>query len=110
MFCFCIPPKEIAIALWKVVTNSEYRSVAHLFGVGIITVWHCKNNFCIDFKQVLLPELLLPTAETLAATVLIDLSVSQGNSLLFTLSRYEQLYMLHCHDVQSVHNTMLIMS
>ncbi|CAB1313673.1 unnamed protein product, partial [Coregonus sp. 'balchen'] len=32
--------KQIAIALWKVATISEYCSVAHLFGVGITTGWH----------------------------------------------------------------------
>ena len=44
------------------------------------------------------------------AMYVIDLSVSLANSLLFTLTQSKQLYRLHCHGAQLVHNTMLIMS
>uniref|UniRef100_A0A3Q1AUI2 DDE Tnp4 domain-containing protein n=1 Tax=Amphiprion ocellaris TaxID=80972 RepID=A0A3Q1AUI2_AMPOC len=30
--------KRVAIALWKLVTGSDYRSIGHLFGVSIMTV------------------------------------------------------------------------
>ncbi|MBN3307384.1 HARB1 nuclease, partial [Amia calva] len=33
--------KCIATALWKLATNSEYRSISHLFGVGLSTVFNC---------------------------------------------------------------------
>ena len=53
----CIPVnKRVAIALWRLATNSEYRSVSHLFGVGIATVCHCVQDFCNAVIKVLLPE------------------------------------------------------
>ncbi|KAJ4935844.1 hypothetical protein JOQ06_017371 [Pogonophryne albipinna] len=43
----CVPvPKKIAIALWKLATNSEYRTISHLFGVGRYTVCCCVQEFC----------------------------------------------------------------
>ena len=36
--------KRVAIALWKLATGSEYRSISHLFGVGISTVFNCVED------------------------------------------------------------------
>lgn len=52
----CVPVrKRVAIALWKLATSSEYRSVSELFGVGISTVFNCVQDFCNAVIRVLLP-------------------------------------------------------
>ena len=38
--------KQIAITLWRLGTNIEYRSLSHLFGVGLSTVCVCVNDVC----------------------------------------------------------------
>ncbi|KAM4607914.1 uncharacterized protein ACJ7VT_016057 [Polymixia lowei] len=48
--------KRIAIALWRLATNNEYRSVGHLFGVGISSVCRCVQDFCNAVVKVLLPD------------------------------------------------------
>lgn len=48
--------KRIAIALWRLATNNEYRSVSHLFGVGVSTVCRCVQDFCYAVIKVLLPD------------------------------------------------------
>lgn len=48
--------KRVAIALWRLATNNDYRSVSHLFGVGIATVCRCVQEFCCAVLQVLLPD------------------------------------------------------
>ncbi|KAG5854939.1 hypothetical protein ANANG_G00043380 [Anguilla anguilla] len=64
---YCVPiQKIVAIALWKLATNSEYRSISHLFGVGIATVCHCVHNFCSSVEKVLMAEVIqCPTSEKL---------------------------------------------
>lgn len=63
----CVPVrKRVAIAIWKLATNSEYRSVSHLFGVGITTVCHCVQEFCNAVIKVLLPvHITFPDARKL---------------------------------------------
>ncbi|XP_043097547.1 protein ANTAGONIST OF LIKE HETEROCHROMATIN PROTEIN 1 [Puntigrus tetrazona] len=54
-FRLCVPlKKRIAIALWKLATGSEYRSVSQLFGVGVSTVFNCVQDFCNAVIKVLL--------------------------------------------------------
>ncbi|KAL1005666.1 hypothetical protein UPYG_G00062010 [Umbra pygmaea] len=48
--------KRVAIALWKLATGSEYRSVGHLFGVSGTTVCRCVQDFCAAAKTLLVPE------------------------------------------------------
>ncbi|XP_037553127.1 protein ANTAGONIST OF LIKE HETEROCHROMATIN PROTEIN 1 [Nematolebias whitei] len=48
--------KRVAIALWKLATGSEYRSVGHLFGVSITTVCRCVQEFCAAAETLLVPE------------------------------------------------------
>ena len=53
----CIPVrKRVAIALWRLATNSEYRTVSHLFGVGISTVLQSVRELCDAVIAVLLPQ------------------------------------------------------
>nr|XP_055023093.1 uncharacterized protein LOC129413421 [Misgurnus anguillicaudatus] len=64
-FRVCVSPrKRIAIALWKLATGSEYRSVGHLFGVSITTVCRCVQEFCAAAEALLVPEQIrLPDQE-----------------------------------------------
>ncbi|XP_062273057.1 uncharacterized protein LOC133978761 [Scomber scombrus] len=48
--------KRVAIAIWKLATGSEYRTISHLFGVGLSTVFNCVQEFCKAVNTVLLPE------------------------------------------------------
>uniref|UniRef100_A0A3Q3BA40 Uncharacterized protein n=1 Tax=Kryptolebias marmoratus TaxID=37003 RepID=A0A3Q3BA40_KRYMA len=48
--------KRVAIALWKLATGSEYRSIAHLFGVSVTTVCKCVQDFCSAAVSLLVPE------------------------------------------------------
>ncbi|XP_030219862.1 protein ANTAGONIST OF LIKE HETEROCHROMATIN PROTEIN 1 [Gadus morhua] len=53
----CVPlKKRVAIALWKLATGSEYRSIGHLFGVSITTVCRCVQDFCAAAETLLVPE------------------------------------------------------
>nr|XP_033946564.1 protein ANTAGONIST OF LIKE HETEROCHROMATIN PROTEIN 1-like [Pseudochaenichthys georgianus] len=63
----CVPVcKKIAIALWKLATNSEYRTISHLFGVGRSTVCCCVHEFCSSVVTLLLPEFMpWPNSEKL---------------------------------------------
>uniref|UniRef100_A0A8C1S5R1 DDE Tnp4 domain-containing protein n=1 Tax=Cyprinus carpio TaxID=7962 RepID=A0A8C1S5R1_CYPCA len=56
-FRVCVPlNKRVAIALWKLATGTEYRSVGHLFGVSITTVCRCVQEFCAASEVLLVPE------------------------------------------------------
>lgn len=61
----CVPlKKRVSIALWKLATGSEYRSIEHLFGVSITTVCRCVQDFCAAAETVLVPEQIrFPTEE-----------------------------------------------
>ncbi|XP_041955269.1 protein ANTAGONIST OF LIKE HETEROCHROMATIN PROTEIN 1 isoform X2 [Alosa sapidissima] len=49
--------KRVAIALWKLATAGiEYRTIGHLFGVGISTVFNCVQDFCDSAIRVLLSK------------------------------------------------------
>ncbi|XP_077088405.1 uncharacterized protein LOC143740226 [Siphateles boraxobius] len=53
----CVPlKKRVAIALWKLATGSEYRTVGHLFGVSITTVCRCVQEFTAAAETLLVPE------------------------------------------------------
>ncbi|XP_058478698.1 uncharacterized protein zgc:113227 [Solea solea] len=53
----CVPPeKRVAIALWKLATGSEYRTIGHLFGVSVSTVCRCVQDFCTAAETLLVPE------------------------------------------------------
>ncbi|KAJ3584207.1 hypothetical protein NHX12_014703 [Muraenolepis orangiensis] len=55
--------KRVAIAIWKLATGSEYRTISHLFGVGWSTVYNCVREFCDAVVMVLLPvHITMPDA------------------------------------------------
>ncbi|XP_076836809.1 uncharacterized protein LOC143482352 [Brachyhypopomus gauderio] len=56
-FRVCVPVnKRVAIALWKLATGSEYRSIGHLFGVSTTTACRCVQDFCAAAETLLVPE------------------------------------------------------
>ncbi|KAM9377752.1 uncharacterized protein KZ484_010056 [Pholidichthys leucotaenia] len=56
-FRLCVSVKKrVAIALWKLATGSEYRTIGHLFGVSITTVCRCVQDFCAAAESLLVPE------------------------------------------------------
>ncbi|XP_033985671.1 protein ANTAGONIST OF LIKE HETEROCHROMATIN PROTEIN 1-like [Trematomus bernacchii] len=58
-FRVCIPfKKRVAIALWKLATGCDYRSIGHLFGVSKTTVCRCVQDFCAAAETLLVPELI----------------------------------------------------
>ncbi|XP_030621103.1 protein ANTAGONIST OF LIKE HETEROCHROMATIN PROTEIN 1 [Chanos chanos] len=58
--------KRVAVALWKLATNAEYRTVSHLFGVGISTACDCVKESCSSVEEILLPETIqMPNTEKL---------------------------------------------
>ena len=38
--------QKVAICLWRLGTNVEYRTIGHLFGVGVSTVCNAVHEFC----------------------------------------------------------------
>ena len=47
--------KRVAITLWTLATSCEYRTVAHLFGVGRSAVCFIVNETCNAIVKVLMP-------------------------------------------------------
>ncbi|XP_070412035.1 uncharacterized protein [Nothobranchius furzeri] len=66
-FRACVPlRKRVAIALWKLATNSEYRSIGLLFGVSTTSVCRCVQDFCKAVCKLLLAEVIaFPTLQKL---------------------------------------------
>ena len=48
--------KRVAITLWRLGTNQEYRSVAHLFGVGTSSVCNIVHEVCKAIVDCLLDK------------------------------------------------------
>ncbi|XP_053186639.1 uncharacterized protein LOC128369588 [Scomber japonicus] len=63
----CVPLQQrVAIAVWKLATNADYRSVAQLFGVSRSTACKCLKAFCSAVEDILWPEVIqFPNADTL---------------------------------------------
>ncbi|XP_070406843.1 uncharacterized protein [Nothobranchius furzeri] len=56
-FRACVPlRKRVAIALWKLANNSEYRSIWLLFGVSTTSVCCCVQDFCKAVCKILPAE------------------------------------------------------
>ena len=60
--------QRVAISLWRLGTNVEYRTISHLFGVGISTVCVVLHDFCQSVVDVMgLRYLSLPSEDKLRA-------------------------------------------
>ncbi|KAJ8278342.1 hypothetical protein GJAV_G00086590 [Gymnothorax javanicus] len=55
--------KRVAIALWRLATNVEYRYIGALFGVGCSTVGQCVREVCHAIVLLLKPFYLQPPSE-----------------------------------------------
>ena len=54
--------QRVSIALWRLGTNIEYRTIGHLFGVGLATVFCAVRDFCEAVVEILLPHYInIPT-------------------------------------------------
>ena len=63
--------EKVAITLWRLGTNLEYRSLAHLFGVGLSTVCVTVQEVCTSIVNVLMTRYIrVPTGE--AAQTVVD--------------------------------------
>ncbi|CAL9693780.1 unnamed protein product [Knipowitschia caucasica] len=56
-FRLCVPlKKRVSIALWKLATGGDYRTIGHLFGVSRATVCRCVQEFCAAAESSLVLE------------------------------------------------------
>ena len=46
---------RVAVTLWRLGINAEYRSIGHLFGVGLSTVFVAVREVCVAIVELLLP-------------------------------------------------------
>ena len=59
-----IAEERIAITLWRLGTDTEYRSIAHLFGVGLSTVCVTLHEVCTAIVEFLSQRYIcIPTGE-----------------------------------------------
>ena len=62
--------ERVAITLWRLGTNIEYRSLAHLFGVGLSTVCVAVHDVCTAIVDNLLQRYIrIPTGSDAQAVV-----------------------------------------
>ena len=62
--------RRVGCVLWKLATNCEYRSVAHLFGVSPASVSNMMRDICFAIVQILQPRLIkVPTGDALRAVI-----------------------------------------
>ena len=62
--------QRVAIALWRLATNGDYRTIAHLFGVSRASVCLIVRDVCDAIVQVLLPKYIqAPHGERLQSIV-----------------------------------------
>ena len=59
--------QRVAISLWRLGTNVEYRTISHLFGVGISTVCVVLHEFCRAVVDGLSGYVSVPTGAKLRA-------------------------------------------
>uniref|UniRef100_A0A8C4QKS3 Zgc:113227 n=1 Tax=Eptatretus burgeri TaxID=7764 RepID=A0A8C4QKS3_EPTBU len=53
----CVPVrKRVAVAIWKLATNADYRRIGHLFWVGRSTACEITKQFCSAAIAILLPQ------------------------------------------------------
>ncbi len=48
--------KRVAVALWRLATNSDYRTIGHLFGISKASVCLVVDEFCMTAQDHLLPK------------------------------------------------------
>ena len=62
--------QRVALTLWFLATNSDYRTIGHLFGVSKHTVCVVTKEVCAAIVKVLLPKYIrIPTGDGLKAVI-----------------------------------------
>ena len=58
--------KRVAVALWRLATNADYRTIGHLFGISKGSVCVIVDEFCRIMSEIMLPSYIkIPTGEDL---------------------------------------------
>ena len=71
--------ERVAITLWRLGTNIEYRSIAHLFGVGLSTICVVVHEVCAAIVNTLSSRYIrIPTGED--ARTVVDCFYTSGAS------------------------------
>ena len=62
--------RRVALTLWFLATNSDYRTIGHLFGVSKATVCLVTKDVCVAIINVLLQRYIkMPTGDNLKAVI-----------------------------------------
>lgn len=62
--------KRVGLCIWRLATNVKYRSVSHLFGVGLSTCCHITQEVVTTINVVLKPKYIRhPTAAEMRVIV-----------------------------------------
>ena len=62
--------QRVALTLWFLATNSDYRTIGHLFGVSKPTVSVVSKEVCAAIVKILLPKYIrIPTGDSLKAVI-----------------------------------------
>ena len=62
--------KRVGVAIWRLATNSDYRTIGHLFGISTASVCLILDEFCIAMATVMLPSYIkIPTHAELIKVV-----------------------------------------
>ena len=62
--------KRVAVTLWRLATNVEYRTIGHLFGISRASVCCIVRHVCENIVHVLMPKYIAwPKGELLKETV-----------------------------------------
>ena len=67
----CIPPeRRVAVTLWFLATNADYRTIGHLFGISKASVCLVIKEVCAAIVNVLQPRYIKwPTGESLKTVI-----------------------------------------
>lgn len=61
--------KRVAVTLWRLATNVEYRTIGHLFGISRALVCCIVRHVCENIVHVLMPKYIAwPKGELLKET------------------------------------------
>lgn len=70
MRCAITVEKRIAVTLWRLATNVEYRTIGHLFGISRASVCCIVREVCETIVRVVMPKYIKwPKGEQLQETV-----------------------------------------
>ncbi|XP_072039667.1 uncharacterized protein [Amphiura filiformis] len=73
--------KRVAVTLWRLSTNAEYRTIGHLFGIGRNTACVIVRNVCKAIKDILTPRFI---------------TIPRGQRLLEVIDGFENRGFPHC--------------